>query len=235
MSRILIKVCGITCPFQARAVAKQDVDAIGIILAGSGARRVTRRRAKAIVTAVAAEKAVVGVFADAPINRLLQEVRRLKLNGVQLHGNESPAYCERLRNELTVNSVGHWPTLTKAFSVGKGDTLKDVAPYTSFVDGALLDTYHPAKSGGTGNTFNWAVAGEFISRWPHLPLVVAGGLTAANVGRLVNEISPGAVDASSGLERHPGEKDLAKVAQFISQVRASNSKNKCGGDAHGVE
>ena len=85
-------------------------------------------------------------------------------------------------------------------------------------DGYVLDTYHQDKLGGSGETFNWDLAVEAKARFGK-PIILAGGMTADNVGEAVARVRPFAVDVSSGVEAAPGRKDHAKLKAFIRAVR----------------
>ncbi|MFO7539345.1 MAG: phosphoribosylanthranilate isomerase, partial [Chloroflexota bacterium] len=83
----------------------------------------------------------------------------------------------------------------------------------------LIDTYHPTLRGGTGETGDWTISAELAQKVPHLML--AGGLTAANVAEAVRQVRPYAVDVASGIERSPGQKDHAQLEAFIRQVKSA--------------
>jgi phosphoribosylanthranilate isomerase len=126
------------------------------------------------------------------------------LTMVQLHGNESPNYCQSMT----------CPVL-KAFRVQE-EALPDLAPYRGVVKGFLLDTYRQGQAGGTGATFNWDLINRLALPGP---LILAGGLTPDNIGAAIRQTRPYAVDVNSGVETSPGRKDLAQVQRLFLEIR----------------
>ena len=92
--------------------------------------------------------------------------------------------------------------------------LRDVALAEDAVQQALLDTWQDGVPGGTGKTFDWALARRELA----LPVVLAGGLTAENVGQAMRTVRPAAVDVSGGVESAPGVKDHDRIRRFIAAV-----------------
>ncbi len=223
MSKPLVKICGLTKAFQARAALALGADAVGLVFVKESSRYVSAEQAAAIGRCVRNGKSAVGVFADHPLEQVVELVNRLSLNAVQLHGRETPDYCRRLRNSLKNVKVGPWPFLVKSFAVRGPEVFQEVDGYVSRVDGVLLDTYHPQSAGGTGKRFNWELAAEFKRHWPDKPLVVAGGLNGENVSDLILQVNPWGVDVSSGVENKPGDKCLEKIAAFLHRVRETGT------------
>jgi phosphoribosylanthranilate isomerase len=206
-----IKICGLTDPAQARACADLGADAIGLVFFPKSPRNVTVHQAKEITAALPDRVAAVGVFVDPELDTVGHIIETCGLNTAQLHGNEPPALITGLRNHSTARII-------KALFTEKPPRLKDADRYP--VDGYLVECGKGRLPGGNATTWNWAVAQEFAHRYP---MVLAGGLTPDNVVQAIAACRPAAVDASSGLERAPGQKDLKKVMQFISQVRQTAS------------
>jgi phosphoribosylanthranilate isomerase len=205
--RTRIKVCGITDRDQALAIAGLGVDALGFIFVAASPRCVTADQARAIVAALPPLVTAVGVFMDQEPAEVNHIARRCGLSMVQLHGQESPTYCQAM--EL--------PRI-KAFRVG-ADSLPDLAAYGQWVKGFLLDTYRSGQAGGTGATFDWGLVGQLALPGP---LILAGGLTPDNVGPAIRQLRPFAVDANSGVEISPGRKDLAQVERLVAEVRLAD-------------
>lgn len=111
-----------------------------------------------------------------------------------------------------------------AFAVKDQDSLKQIEETVknSALNAILLDTYHKDKLGGSGETFNWEIAVDAKERFK-LPLILAGGLTAENVGDAIAQVRPFAVDVSSGVEAEPGRKDHAKLKAFCDAVRKADA------------
>ncbi len=198
-----VKVCGITRPEDALAAESAGADAIGLIFAPGSKRRVTPQVAASIVDAVGPFVTRVGVFVDADLAEVLDLVRALRLDAVQLHGGESPDYARRVRREARV---------VRALRFAPGLTPAAVADYPA--DAFLLDAQRP----GSGVPFAWAEA----LAWRAEPrLVLAGGLDQGNVAEAVATLAPYGVDVASGVEKAPGIKDAAAVAAFVAAARAA--------------
>lgn len=215
-SSLRVKICGITQPEQGRAIVELGASALGFICAKESPRYITPEQIGAIVaclpTAAAGEPTVerIGVFVNADLATISQTVAIGGLSGVQLHGNESPNFCQQVRQVLPQVAI------LKAFRVRSPEVLDAIAPYEAVVDALLLDAYHPTLAGGTGATLDWTKLRQFQ---PDRPWFLAGGLTPANVRDALQEISPNGIDLSSGVERAPGDKDLQKVAQLFEALR----------------
>ena len=96
--------------------------------------------------------------------------------------------------------------------------LKEIAAYSELVGAILLDTYHKAMLGGSGETFDWSLAAQ-AKTLTDKPLILAGGLTPENVQDALEAVRPFGVDVSSGVETSPGVKDHAKIKAFVRAVR----------------
>jgi phosphoribosylanthranilate isomerase len=223
----LVKICGLREPAHALAVAEAGADFIGLVFAESR-RRVTVDEARAIAGAVgeplqaaAGDGAehieallrrkrplVVGVFAGADADTVNRIAEAAGLDLVQLSGDEPWDMCEELSR----------PVL-KAMKVKNGTSAEEVI--AGLRPGAipLLDTHAEGALGGTGRSFDWAVAAKVARRFP---IVLAGGLTPENVGEAVRRACPWAVDVSSGVETD-GVKDVGKIRAFVAAVREAGS------------
>ncbi|MCL1463553.1 phosphoribosylanthranilate isomerase [Argonema galeatum] len=204
-----VKICGITKPEQGDAIARLGATALGFICVPTSPRYVTPAQIRAVVEQLSVDVDRIGVFANTTIELICQIVTSARLNGVQLHGNESPEFCHQLRQFL--------PTveLIKAHRVQTPESLIQTDAYTSAVDTLLLDAYHPTQLGGTGKTLDWATLRQFL---PKLPWFLAGGLTPDNVLDALSQVHPSGIDLSSGVELSPRDKDLDKVAQLFEKL-----------------
>ncbi|MDR7866870.1 MAG: phosphoribosylanthranilate isomerase [Sporomusaceae bacterium] len=203
---IIIKICGITTVDAACAARDAGADLIGFVFA-PGRRRISVDAAAVIARQVGGI-ARVGVFVNQPLAVVQDTARRCCLDYVQLHGGETPAYCR---------AVG-WPVI-KAVPVGPGFDPAAAAYPAEYI---LLDTLVPGQAGGTGLAFDWRQAGSLATALP-APYLVAGGLTAANVGEAIRILSPAGVDVSGGVET-AGAKDAAKIHQFVAAARAAQGR-----------
>jgi phosphoribosylanthranilate isomerase len=125
------------------------------------------------------------------------------LDAVQLHGDESPAFCKKIKHRVI-----------KAVRVKDAGSLKSLSRYA--VDGFLLDTYKQDQWGGTGQVFDWELATR-VKKYG--PVIIAGGLNPRNVKEAIRKVQPYGVDVSSGVEQSPGKKDPRKVKAFLKAVR----------------
>ena len=198
---VKVKICGITDAPTALAAAAAGADALGFVFA-AGARQVEKETVRSICAALPPFVSRVGVFVNAP-GRLVEETAAYcGLDTVQLHGEESPAYCRSFRCRVI-----------KAFRVRDAASLEEINGYRCAA--VLLDAWAPDRAGGTGRCFDWDLAAGLR---PALPLVLAGGLNPENVREAVNRIRPYAVDVSSGVETG-GRKDIEKIRLFIQRAK----------------
>ena len=205
MMRIRIKICGITRIEDALSAVELGVDALGFVFHSQSPRYLEPAAAGEIIKRLPAYVATVGVFVDEDINILYSIVGLTGLSAVQLHGVESPPYCESLGPIKCI----------KGIRLGSKQDLEKIEQYPQQV-GILLDSYEKGTPGGTGKTFDWGWAAEARRR---RPIILAGGLGAHNVVEAIHKVRPYAVDTSSSLETEPGIKDHDKMAAFVEAVR----------------
>ncbi len=203
-----IKICGITSLTDARAAVKAGADALGFVFCEASPRFIQPEAAAAITHHLPRRILRVGVFVDALQETILRVAATCRLDALQLHGEESPDFCDALV-PLQV-----W----KAFRVRSRDVLGRLPAYRESTAAWLLDSYTEGQAGGTGATFQWDLAVE-AQKLGH-PIVLAGGLTPENVAEAVRRVQPACVDVSSGVELTPGKKDAEKVRRFIAAVRS---------------
>lgn len=201
--RCRIKVCGITRPADARAIAALGVDALGLVFHASSPRAVEADEAASIVAALPPFVTRVGLFVDAGPDRVEAVLEHVRLDCLQFHGDETPEDCRR-----------HGLPYLKAVRMRPGTDLAAIAERYGDAQGLLLDTYRPGLPGGTGETFDWSEVPAGIET----PIILAGGLDETNVARAIARVRPWAVDVSGGVESAPGRKDPARVAAFVAAV-----------------
>ena len=206
-----IKICGITRPIQGKEIAQLGATALGFICVPASPRYVNPEQIQAVVKHLPENVDRIGVFANTSWEEICQTVTAARLNGVQLHGDESPEFCHQLRQLLPNVEI------IKALRVRSSQALDKANVYTNWVDTLLLDAYHPQQLGGTGKTLDWTTLQQFC---PSCPWLLAGGLTPDNILNALNQVHPSGIDLSSGVERTPGDKDLDKVAQLFEQLRS---------------
>ena len=200
---VRVKICGITGLDDALMAAEAGADALGFVFFEKSPRFVTVDTAAGIIAKLPPFVQAVGLFVNADRDFVNETATCCGLDIVQLHGDESPEYCTGIERRVL-----------KAFRIQDATSLEPLKSYP--VAGYLLDAYSPSVFGGTGLTFNWDIARVAKAFGP---IVLAGGLTSENVQRAVTEVSPWAVDVSSGVEESPGKKDPRKVKEFIRQAK----------------
>jgi len=208
---IKVKICGITNPDDARIAVAARVDAIGLMFYEKSPRHLTLEQAARISEVLPPFVSKVGVFVNALRETVEEAVRRCGLDVLQFHGEESPSYCASFAPRKVI----------KAFRIRNAASLEALADYQDSTDAWLLDSYVAGKHGGTGATFNWDLAMQ--AQEEGVPIVLAGGLTPDNVADAVRQVTPYAVDVSSGVESSPGRKDPASVAAFIRAAKLALS------------
>jgi len=202
---VKVKICGITNVQDARYAASAGADALGFIFVPGTPRCVTPEKVKAIVLEVPPFVAKVGVFMNSDAEMIAEIMDFCGLDFAQLHGQESARYCGRLKGRRII----------KAIHVRSEEDIRRMAHYD--VDAFLLDTYVAGVPGGSGETFDWALARQGANSGR---VILAGGLTAENVADAVVAARPYAVDASSGVEEEPGKKSKELVEAFIRLAKS---------------
>ena len=205
-ARTRIKICGITTPDDARTAVAAGADAIGLVFHRPSARNLDPAQARAIALAAAPFVTRVALFVDPDPTFVATVLAQAPIDCLQFHGDEPPAFCRRFGR----------PYLKAARVRPSLDLLEYLVGYDD-ASGWLLDSFRADMAGGTGAPFDWRAVPARLAR----PLVLSGGLDAANVGRAIRSLRPFAVDVSSGVESAPGVKDAMRIAQFVAAVRAA--------------
>jgi phosphoribosylanthranilate isomerase len=205
-----IKICGLTQPDQANAIAQMGVHALGFIGVSSSPRFVTPSQLIAIIEHLPPFTERVVVLADPTDEEIEQYSVRARVSTIQLHGAESPERCAQIQTRFP------WLRLIKAFRIRRTDDLAKTEAYAAVVDSYLLDAYHPDQLGGTGKILDWE---ELVAYQPSRPWILAGGLTPDNVHLALSRLTPDALDLSSGVEDSPGQKNLESVRDLIRAVQ----------------
>jgi phosphoribosylanthranilate isomerase len=198
---IRIKICGVTNGDDAQAAVEAGADALGFIFYPPSPRNVTPERVAAITADLPPFVVCVGVFVNETVERIRQVTRLAGLHAAQLHGEETPTFCEELGG-----------TVIKAFRLKDASWRDDAARYR--VRAALLDTYVEGQRGGTGRTFDWSLACSEQHR-----VILSGGLNPDNVRTAIDQARPYGVDVGSGVEKSPGVKDHARIKGFVKAAR----------------
>jgi len=209
------KICGVTTLEDAHAIAKIGCDAIGLNFYEKSKRYVSREIAETIVMDLPRTVKRVGVFVNASSSLIREIAEATSLDFVQLHGDEPPEFLDEISDLKII----------RAFRCKDG--LGPVREYLYQCDqspvAVLVDAYDPNEFGGTGKTLHWpdlANAAEFIG---DLPLILAGGLTPANVAEAIKLARPHGVDTASGVESAPGVKDSELSSRFVAAANSAFS------------
>ena len=216
-----IKICGTTNLEDALTAVDAGADALGFVFYEKSPRKIAVEAAGKIAAKVPPGTEKVGVFVEEPLEKILLTVAQAGLTAAQLHGDQylEPGFLQQLKNirDLKVFLV------VPAEKISNPDWLKTSGLGVSAV---FVDSGTPQLPGGTGRVFDWSAAApgiEAISK--NANVVVAGGLTPANVAEAIHILKPWGVDVASGVEARPGKKDPQKIRAFVEAVRQADEKN----------
>jgi phosphoribosylanthranilate isomerase len=201
-----IKCCGMTRIEDALLAAQLGADAIGVVMTARSKRRVSLEQASSIVDAMPPFVTTVALCMDDDADFVRAVIETVRPAMLQFHGMESDEWCAQFGQ----------PYL-KAIAMGEGAAALDQLRAFPRAAGLLLDGHGLGEAGGTGRTFDWSLMPHDLKQ----PLILAGGLTSANVQAAIRTARPWAVDVSSGIESAPGIKDPTKLRDFIEAVKAA--------------
>lgn len=208
---VRVKICGLTTPQDAAAAIEFGADALGFNFYPGSKRYLRMEVAGEWIAALPGQVEKVAIL----VNPSWDEARAAAATGgvtaLQLHGAETPEFCRRLMEEGI--------RLEKALPVTGPDSLANVPDF--FTPTVLLDSGGAGEFGGSGRTFPWGIARDFVQAHPHLRVILAGGLTPENVAEAVAMVRPFGVDVTSGVESAPGRKDHTRLRDFIAAARVS--------------
>jgi phosphoribosylanthranilate isomerase len=200
---VFVKICGVTSEEDALLAVAMGADAVGFIFAPSP-RQIAPQKAADIAKRLPTEIVTVGVFRDESRQRVVDTIHHTRLRAVQLHGRESPADSHWIRQRVRL--------VIKAFAAG--DPELDAADDYG-ADAILIDSATP----GSGDLFDWSLAEGAPS---NRRVILAGGLTPANVADAVRAARPWGVDVASGVESAPGRKDATKMRAFVAAAKGAD-------------
>ncbi|XWN38243.1 MAG: phosphoribosylanthranilate isomerase [Balneola sp.] len=202
-----IKICGISNLEDGRFASGLFVDYLGFIFYDKSPRYIEPAKAGAIINWLEGPEKV-GVFVNQPLDEVNATAKETGLDLVQLHGNETPEYCELIEKPII-----------KAFHITLDSTKESlqekINQYNDIVDFFLFDSKVGDQWGGTGKTFDWDIVKDLTSK----PFFLSGGLNSDNVKKAIETLDPYAVDISSSIEEEPGLKDLEKMEIFVNTVK----------------
>lgn len=216
-----IKICGLKDVPTILAMDGLPIHEIGFVFAPSK-RQVNKETAAHLIKAVGQLKAAggvrprtVGVFVNETFDNLQQLLTEAPLDVVQMHGNETAAFCQSVRDDLNVDVWKVFSIKREAEGNEQESALERLTPYAAAVNAVLID----APGGGTGKTFDWDTIEDYNKAAEKLgmTLYVAGGLHEGNVKELLETYAPNGIDVSSGVETD-GHKDIDKIELFVRRV-----------------
>ncbi|TVR17267.1 MAG: phosphoribosylanthranilate isomerase [Balneolaceae bacterium] len=207
-NRTKVKICGLTTLEDARFASGALADYLGFIFYDGSPRYVEPAKAGAIINWIEGPEKV-GVFVNQPLDDVNSIAKQTGIDLVQLHGNESPEYCDLV--DLPV---------IKAIHIEENSTVDEIKSkvelFDLVADYFLFDTKTDGKWGGTGKVFNWSLLADIVDE---RPFFLSGGLNLDNIKQAIETVNPTVVDLSSGLEESPGLKDFDKMEQFFDKMR----------------
>jgi phosphoribosylanthranilate isomerase len=201
-----VKVCGMTKLADAEHAAAHGAWAIGLIHHPDSPRYVQPETAEEIGAALKRRCEIAGVFVNSTLDEVVEAAERENLTLLQFHGEEGPSFCVEAGRRTGAKVI-------KAMRVTSTADVKGAEAFRT--DFHLFDAYWHGVHGGTGKSFDWDLVAKRRSK---VPMILAGGLTAENVGQAVELAKPFAVDVVSGVEAEPGRKDHPKVEAFLEAV-----------------
>ena len=199
---IPVKICGITSRKDAEMVVNHGASAIGMIFYPESPRYILPEKIKKWISTIPDSTKKVGVFVNEKQKNLNTIVEELDLDYIQLHGDESPEYCDKMIKPVI-----------KAFRLGVAfdPAILDIFHVHAF----LFDTYQKGIRGGTGKSFNWDLISDLNT---DTPIILSGGLNLENISQVIETVRPSAIDVNSGVESKQGVKDKEKVAKLFHAI-----------------
>jgi len=203
--QVKVKVCGMTSLKDSLVAVEEGADAVGFIFYKKSPRSVTMKTVREIVLELPPFVDTVGVFVDETAEQINKIADYCNLDIIQLHGDESPTFCKKIRRRVI-----------KAFRIKDMQSVKKLSSFQ--VSGFLLDTFSENLHGGTGKVFDWNLA---LPAKKFGPVIMAGGLTPNNVQQAIRQVRPYGVDVCSGVESEPRIKDHKKIRAFLKNAKAA--------------
>ncbi|WP_316829050.1 phosphoribosylanthranilate isomerase [Pedobacter miscanthi] len=204
-----LKVCGMRLAANIAAVAELQPDYLGFIFYEKSPRLISEVSAE-LIKYIPSEIKTVGVFVNEELEKVKEKVILLKLKAVQLHGNESPAFCESLKSDFASLEV------IKSFGIDEDFDFSTLEPYLNVADYFLFDTKTKAH-GGSGKTFNWPILANYTYSKPYF---LSGGIDLEHTTAIKNiqDERLFAIDINSRFEIEPGLKDVEQIKEFIKEM-----------------
>ena len=209
MKTFRIKICGIKQPEHAIVAHEAGADAIGLNFYERSLRSVTVELAQSITKSLSSEVARIGVFVNLEPEQINQIADTVKLDWVQLHGDETTDWVAKIDRPV-IRAVRVDPKSVLDSKTGESKSIQEWID--AGVKKILLDARSPKGYGGTGETIDWASVGKLDL---NVPMILAGGLNQWNVAEAIGLANPDAVDTASGVERFPAGKDPEMIREYV--------------------
>jgi phosphoribosylanthranilate isomerase len=200
---VFTKICGITRLEDAEAAIEAGADALGFVLWPGSPRAIPADRARDLIARLPVRIMKVGVFVNQGVEQVNAIAQDIGLTAVQLHGDEDPSFARRIAQ----------PVIKAVTSGGASHAAEWPSEVT-----LLIDAHDPVRRGGTGRSADWTVAAAVASA---RRVILAGGLTPANVRQAIETVRPYGIDVSSGVEQAPGIKDRERLRALFEAMRAA--------------
>lgn len=203
-----VKVCGMRDPENLKALAQLPIDLIGFIFFEKSKRNINEPINAELLKTIHQKK--VGVFVNEEIAIISSKIMDYQLDFLQLHGDESPEYCQKIKEKHPELK------LIKVFSVGEIFDFKKTEKYSNTVHFFLFDTKGKER-GGNGVQFNWDLLKKYKGETPFL---LSGGIELKDAERINNFKHPllWGIDVNSGFEIQPAVKDLKELSYFLERI-----------------
>jgi phosphoribosylanthranilate isomerase len=208
VGRPRVKICGLTTLEDAAAAIEFGADALGFNFF-AGSKRYLAKGDRRWISALPPKIPKIGVLVDPHWQEAVAVAKSPGITALQLHGRETPDFCRRLAE--------HGIRFAKTLPVASSDSVMNIPSFSTRT--VMLDSSHAGEFGGSGKTFPWQIACDFVKSNSHLRVVLAGGLTPENVAEAVAAVAPFAVDVTSGVESFAGRKDYGRLRAFIEAAR----------------
>jgi phosphoribosylanthranilate isomerase len=210
-----VKICGLTRAEDAALAQELGAWALGFVFYPKSKRYIDPQQAQTIIQTLPNPARAIGVFVN-QTDEALAIAKKIPLGGVQLHGDETPEDCKKVKQNFS-------GLVIKAFRPETEDDLNAIHLYKGAVDYILLDAAAPGQWGGTGKTTDWTLAAKAAEIG--IPLILAGGLTAENILAADRQVKPFALDLSSGVEISPGIKDTDKLKRLFRAIQGDEHES----------
>lgn len=211
---IQVKICGITSADAADAAMRAGAEFVGLNFHPRSPRNLKPEQASSLAIRMRGRSRLVVLLADAGDEEIAVAVAAAKPDFIQLHGRENPERIAAVRLRFRLPVI-------KAFAIAEANDLVEVSKFENVADMFLFDAKAPpnaSRPGGHGAAFDWQLlrGRTFLRPW-----LLAGGITAENVGRAIRAAEAPGVDVSSGVETSPGLKSPDMIRDFVAAVRAA--------------